>query len=101
MGPRGPVSINLGFFEVVSERRERSHAERSSSETTSSVLNAFLVQKLLQLPGLEHFHGDVATTDQLSLHEELGEGRPIGIARQVGAYLGLRQHVHMTEFHAQ
>jgi hypothetical protein len=39
--------------------------------------DALFLEQLLELAGLEHLADDVAATDELTLHIELGDGRPL------------------------
>src|SRR5690606_37363054 len=50
-----------------------------------------------QLAGLEQLQGDVAAADQLAVDEQLREGRPVRVARQVGPDLRFLQHVDRME----
>ncbi|KAG0921226.1 hypothetical protein G6F31_020413 [Rhizopus arrhizus] len=52
-----------------------------------------LFDDALELAGLEQLQDDVAAADQLTIDEQLREGRQIGEAWKVGADLGLFQHV--------
>ena len=55
--------------------------------------DAFFLQETLQLAGLEHFTNNVATADELSLHVELWDGRPVGIFLDALAQIVGGQHV--------
>ena len=48
-----------------------------------------------------HFHHDIAAAEKLALDVELGDGRPIGIALDARADLGILQHVHAVIGHGQ
>src|SRR5690606_18905508 len=50
-----------------------------------------------QLAALVQLDGNVAAADQLAVDEQLREGRPVGIARQVGADLRILQYVDAVE----
>src|SRR5664279_6351939 len=41
--------------------------------------HALVLERLLQFAGLEHLAHDVAAADELALHVELRNGRPVGI----------------------
>src|SRR3546814_7889299 len=58
---------------------------------------ADLRQHPRQLAGLEQLQGDVAAADQFAVDEQLREGRPVRIARQVGADLRFLEHVDGVE----
>src|SRR6185312_798966 len=72
-----------------------------TAHNASGVFDALLIQQFLEFAGLEHLDRDVTAADQLALHEQLREGGPVGIARQVGTHLGLGQHVHVAELDSQ
>ncbi|CEG50780.1 hypothetical protein PXNS11_110088 [Stutzerimonas xanthomarina] len=51
----------------------------------------------LQLAVLEHLENDVAATNQLTIHPQLREGRPVGIGRQAGTNFRVLQDVDISE----
>src|SRR5690242_3453649 len=62
---------------------------RPSSAPLSALpgLDALLGQKTLQLAGLEHLAHDIAAADELALHVELRDGRPVRVRLDAGADL--------------
>src|SRR5437868_11729446 len=67
----------------------------------SGLRDLLLIEELLQLAGLEHLHHDVAAADELALHIELGNGRPVGIGLDAVPDLRILQHVHGLEGDAE
>ena len=58
-------------------------------------------EQLLKFPALEHLHHDVGSTDELALHVELRDGRPIRIILDALADLRILQHVDRLEGDAE
>ena len=50
---------------------------------------------------LEHLLDDVAAADELALHIELGDGRPVREFLDALADFGIREHVDGFELHAE
>src|SRR5215213_3371537 len=57
-------------------------------------------EQLLKLAAFEHFHHDVGPADELALHIELRDGRPIGIILDALPDLRILQHVNGLVGHA-
>src|SRR5450631_4214671 len=55
--------------------------------------HALVLERLLQFAGLEHLAHDVAAADELALHVELWDGRPVGIGLDAVPQVGGIQHV--------
>src|SRR5450756_2641142 len=55
--------------------------------------HALVLERLLQFAGLEHLAHDVAAADELALHIELRNGRPVGIGLDAVPQVGGIQHV--------
>src|SRR5918993_2998896 len=64
-------------------------------------LDALVGEELLQLAGLEHLAGDVAAADELALHVELGNGRPVGVVLDALAHSLVLKHVDALVGHAE
>src|SRR3546814_4299647 len=56
---------------------------------------------ILQLAGLEHLANNVAAADELALHVELREGRPVAEVLDALADAGVLQHVDAFELHIE
>src|SRR3546814_1250783 len=64
-------------------------------------LDAVGVEEFLQLAGLEHLANDVAAADELALHVELRDGRPVAEVLDALADAGVLQHVDAFELHIE
>src|SRR5690242_6604442 len=57
--------------------------------------------ELLQLARLEHLAHDIAAADELALHVELRDGRPVGVSLYALAYAHVLEHVDVFEIDAK
>src|SRR5262245_18324754 len=63
--------------------------------------HALLLEHVLQFTRLEQFADDVATADELALHIELRDGRPLGVALYPLAQVIRFEHVDAFVLHAE
>src|SRR5574337_271967 len=86
---------------VMSTTRSRKYAGGTCQSAGSRALLAAdmrgsgllrFLDHALELTAFVQFERDVAAADQFAVDEQLREGRPVGIMRQVRAHFGIFEH---------